>query len=90
MFTPSHLSFGQWRRNEDRSRDKRRDLSYWTDLAQLLERGDITSLFLADTYGQHDVYKDSAEPTIRTACQFPMADPSIVSTTMLFINTNFN
>jgi alkanesulfonate monooxygenase SsuD/methylene tetrahydromethanopterin reductase-like flavin-dependent oxidoreductase (luciferase family) len=81
MFTPSHLSFGQWRRKEDRSRDKRRDLSYWTDLAQLLERGDITSLFLADTYGQHDVYKDSAEPTIRTACQFPMADPSIVSAT---------
>jgi hypothetical protein len=79
MFTPSHLSFGQWRRPEDRSRDKRRDLTYWTDLAQILERGDITALFLADTYGQHDVYKGDAEPTLRTACQFPMGDPAVVS-----------
>ena len=79
MFTPSHLSFGQWRRPEDRSRDKRRDLTYWTDLAQILERGDITALFLADTYGQHDVFKGSAEPTLRTACQFPMGDPAVVS-----------
>lgn len=29
MFTPNHLSFGQWRRKEDRSSTKRRDLSYW-------------------------------------------------------------
>lgn len=83
MFTPSHLSFGQWRRPEDRSKNKRRDLTYWTDLAQTLERGDITALFLADTYGQHDVYKGSAEPTVRTACQYPMGDPSIVSISYL-------
>jgi alkanesulfonate monooxygenase SsuD/methylene tetrahydromethanopterin reductase-like flavin-dependent oxidoreductase (luciferase family) len=82
MFTPSHLSFGQWRRPRDRSKDKRRDLTYWTDLAQTLERGEITSLFLADTYGQHDVYKGSAEATLRTACQFPMGDPSIPVTAM--------
>ncbi|KAF2644629.1 putative dibenzothiophene desulfurization enzyme A, partial [Massarina eburnea CBS 473.64] len=82
MFTPSHLSFGQWRRPEDRSRDKRRDLTYWTDLAQILERGDITALFLADTYGQHDTFKGSAEPTIRTACQYPMGDPSVPVTAM--------
>jgi hypothetical protein len=82
MFTPSHLSFGQWRRKDDRSKDKRRDLTYWTDLAQLLERGDINTLFLADTYGQHDVYKGSAEPTVRTACQYPMGDPAVVSLTI--------
>lgn len=90
MFTPSHLSFGQWRRPGDRSKDKRRDLSYWTDLAKILERGDITALFLADTYGQHDVFKGSAEPTVRTACQFPMGDPSIPVTAMAAVTRNLS
>ncbi|KAI2605094.1 DszA family xenobiotic compound monooxygenase [Hypoxylon fragiforme] len=64
MFTVGHLSFGQWRNPKDRAKDKRRDLSYWTDLAKLLEKGGFT-------------YKGSAEPAIRTGSQFPMADPVI-------------
>ncbi|KAK1841703.1 pantothenate [Colletotrichum chrysophilum] len=78
MFTPSHLCFGQWRRPDDTASDKFSDLSYWTSLAQTLERGDINALILADTYGQHDIYKGSAEPTIRTCCQYPMGDPAVV------------
>ena len=88
MFTPSHLSFGQWRRPEDKSSTKRRDLSYWTNLAQILERGNITTLVIADTYGQHDVYKSSAEPTIRTSCQYPMGDPGAVSISSSLMNTS--
>lgn len=79
MFTPSHLSFGQWRRDDDRSKTKRRDLSYWTDLAKILERGDINALVIADTFGQHDVYKGGAETTLRLSVQYPMGDPAIVS-----------
>ena len=79
MFCPGHLSFGQWVRDGDRAKDKRRDLSYWTDLALILERGGFTSLFLADTYGQYDVYQGGADATIRGGAQFPMGDPSIVS-----------
>jgi FMN-dependent oxidoreductase (nitrilotriacetate monooxygenase family) len=90
MFTPSHLSFGQWRRPGDRAKDKRRDLTYWTDLAKILERGDITALFLADTFGQHDVYKGSAETTVRTACQYPMGDPSIPVTAMAAVTKNLS
>lgn len=78
MFTVGHLSFGQWRNPEDKSTTKRRDLSYWTNLAKLLEEGDINALFLADTFGQYDVYRGSAEPGIRTGAQFPMGDPAIV------------
>jgi hypothetical protein len=78
MFTVGHQSFGQWRRDGDRSADKRRDLSYWTDLAKLLERGDFNALFLADTYGVYDTYKGSAEPAVRAGAQFPMGDPVIV------------
>ncbi|KAH6652961.1 putative dibenzothiophene desulfurization enzyme A [Truncatella angustata] len=88
MFTTSHLSFGQWRRPEDKSSTKRRDLSYWTDLAQILERGGITALFLADTYGQHDTYKGSSEPTVRTACQYPMGDPVVPVTAMAAVTKN--
>lgn len=79
MFTVGHLSFGQWRNPEDKSATKRRDLSYWTNLAKLLEEGDINALFLADTLGQYDVYKGSARPGIRTGAQYPMGDPAIVS-----------
>ncbi|KAL2876603.1 hypothetical protein SGCOL_008181 [Colletotrichum sp. CLE4] len=82
MFSPSHLCFGQWRRGKDEVADKFGDLNYWTNLAQTLERGNINALILADTFGQHDVYKGSAEPTIRTSCQFPMGDPVIPVTAM--------
>lgn len=86
MFTVGHLSFGQWRNKEDKSATKRRDLSYWTNLAKLLEEGDINALFLADTYGQYDVYKGSAEPGVRAGAQFPMGDPAIVSSKLFVLN----
>lgn len=77
MFTVGHMSYGQWRNPRDRSATKRRDLSYWTDLAQLLERGDFNALFLADTYGWFDVYRGDAEACVRTGTQFPMGDPAV-------------
>ncbi|KPI39891.1 Dimethyl-sulfide monooxygenase [Cyphellophora attinorum] len=88
MFTVGHLSFGQWRAPGDRSATKRRDLTYWTDLARLLEKGDFNALFLADTYGQYDVYRGSAEPCIRTAAQFPMGDPAVPITAMAAVTKN--
>lgn len=88
MFTVGHLSFGQWRRPGDRSSDKRRDLTYWTDLARLLERGDINALFLADTYGQYDVYKKSSDTTITTGAQFPMGDPAVPISAMASVTKN--
>lgn len=78
MFTVGHLSFGQWKNPADRSATKRRDLSYWTNLAKILEKGDFNALFLADTYGLYDTYKGSAEPAIRNGAQYPMGDPAIV------------
>jgi hypothetical protein len=78
MFTVSHLSFGQWRNPKDRAKTKRRDISYWTDLARILEKGEFTALFLADTYGLYDTYKGSSETSLRYGVQVPMGDPSIV------------
>ena len=81
MFTPSHLAFGQWANPRDRSKDKRRDLTYWTDLAKILEKGSFVGYFLADTFGPYDVYKGGTETTFRTGAQWPMADPVIVGRT---------
>lgn len=78
MFTVGHLSHGQWKSPGDKSATKRRDLTYWTNLAMLLEEGDFNALFLADSYGFNETYKGSAEPAIREGCQFPMGDPSVV------------
>ncbi|KAL3425487.1 xenobiotic compound family [Phlyctema vagabunda] len=88
MFTVGHLSFGQWRNPDDKSATKRRDLSYWTDLAKLLEEGDINAIFLADTFGQYDVYKGTAEPAVRTAAQYPMGDPAIPISAMAAVTKN--
>lgn len=88
MFTVGHLSFGQWRRPGDRASDKRRDLTYWTDLARLLEQGDINALFIADTYGQYDVYKNSSDTTITTGAQFPMGDPAVPISAMASVTKN--
>ncbi|OAA68575.1 Nitrilotriacetate monooxygenase component A/pristinamycin IIA synthase subunit A [Niveomyces insectorum RCEF 264] len=88
MFATSHLSFGQWRRPEDRGKNKGHDLTYWTDLAKLLERGGVTSLFLADGYGVADTYGGSADVAIRTATQFPKGDPSVPISAMAAVTKN--
>lgn len=63
----------------DRSATKR-DLKYWIELAKLLERGNFNALFIADTFGGYDTYEGSLDNCIRRAAQWPMMDPSIVST----------
>lgn len=40
-------------------------LSYWTNLAQLLERGNINALFLADSTAGHAVHEGSMDECIR-------------------------
>ncbi|KAH7075402.1 DszA family xenobiotic compound monooxygenase [Paraphoma chrysanthemicola] len=90
MFTPSHLAFGQWANPRDRSKDKRRDLSYWTDLAKILEKGSFVGYFLADTFGPYDVLQGSTAPTFRTGAQWPMADPVIPISAMASVTKHLN
>ncbi|KAI0129471.1 xenobiotic compound monooxygenase, DszA family [Xylariales sp. AK1849] len=60
MYTPTHMNFGQWKNPADKGNTKR-DLSYWVELAQLLERGGFLSLFIADTYGGYDTYEGNLD-----------------------------
>ncbi len=73
-----HTCPGQWRNPEDRSSTKR-NLDYWIETAQILERGKFSSLFLADTVGGFETFKGSRSPAIKIGEEFPVTDPFIVS-----------
>jgi FMN-dependent oxidoreductase (nitrilotriacetate monooxygenase family) len=71
-----HQSPGLWARPEDQS-VRYKDLRYWTELAQLLERGKFDSLFIADVLGIYDTYQGSGDASIRRAMQIPVHDPVV-------------
>ncbi|EML1878475.1 LLM class flavin-dependent oxidoreductase [Acinetobacter baumannii] len=70
----AHQSPGLWRHPQDRSVEYK-DLEYWTDLAQILERGFFDGIFIADVLGIYDVYHQSAEHALTGAIQVPVNDP---------------
>lgn len=72
----------------DRSATKRK-LSYWTDLAKLLERGGFNALFLADTYGGYDTYEGKLDECIRRGAQWPVTDPTIVCFLLTILSVVF-
>lgn len=81
MNSPGHLSPGLWRHPEDIS-TRFNSLSFWVDLAQLLERGLFDGIFIADFYGHYDVFTGSAAPSFRDAVQIPRNDPLLLISAM--------
>ncbi|GAA4827929.1 LLM class flavin-dependent oxidoreductase [Garicola koreensis] len=76
-----HQSPGLWRHPEDRAREYN-TISYWTDLAQTLERGLFDGLFIADVLGPYDVFGDSPEAALRSGAQIPVQDPFLLVAAM--------
>jgi long-chain alkane monooxygenase len=72
-----HQSPGLWTHPDDRSADYRK-IEYWTELAQLLERGLFDSVFIADVMGIYDIYRGGPATAIRHAVQVPVNDPMLV------------
>ena len=60
-------------------------LAYWTELAQLLERGLFDSLFIADIFGVYDVYGGNADAAFRNAVEFPVNDPFLLVPAMAMV-----
>lgn len=87
MNTAGHLSPGLWRHPRDRSADYKR-LSYWTDLAQLLERGRIDGLFIADVLGIYDVFAGNSDAALASAAQVPVNDPLLLVSAMAAVTEN--
>ncbi len=76
-----HINHGLWTHPRDRS-TQYKTLSYWTDLAKLLERGLFDGLFLADIVGVYDVYGQSVDVTLRESVQLPVNDPLLLVSAM--------
>jgi FMN-dependent oxidoreductase (nitrilotriacetate monooxygenase family) len=75
------VNAGQWKREGDTTKDKDR-LPYWLWMAKLAEKGKISCIFLADTYGGHEVYTGSMAPVLRGGTQAGFLDPFIVASAM--------
>lgn len=77
----AHQSSGLWRHPDDQSH-RYKELGYWTELAQLLERGTFDGIFIADVLGTYDVYGGSNEAAIRHGAQVPVNDPILLVSAM--------
>jgi long-chain alkane monooxygenase len=84
MNCTGHMAPGLWRHPQDRS-DRYVDLTYWTELAQLLERGKFDGLFLADVLGPYDVYQGKPDAAIRQGIQTPVNDPLLLVSAMAHV-----
>src|ERR1700760_489573 len=69
-----HQSPGLWAHPRDRSWQYK-DLEYWVELAEILERGKFDSLFIADVLGVYDVYRSNLDAALRNSTQIPVNDP---------------
>jgi alkanesulfonate monooxygenase len=69
-----HQSPGLWKHPRDRSWQYK-DLNYWIDLAQKLEKGFFTAFFIADVIGYYDIYGGNARAAIKSGAQIPVNDP---------------
>ena len=71
-----HQCPGVWTHPADQSH-RYKDLRYWTELAQLLDRGGFDALFLADVLGTYDVYQGSRDAAVRAGAQVPVNEPTL-------------
>ncbi|MFT4562449.1 MAG: FMN-dependent oxidoreductase (nitrilotriacetate monooxygenase family) [Gammaproteobacteria bacterium] len=79
-----HHSKGQWKNPRDGSSLGYKDVNYWVDLAQTLERGNFDALFLADVHGTYNVFNGSRDAAVRHTVQFPSNDPTLVISAMAY------
>ncbi|MFF7708629.1 NtaA/DmoA family FMN-dependent monooxygenase [Pseudomonas sp. NPDC007930] len=82
-----HINHGLWTHPRDRSADYHR-LSYWTSLAQLLEKGLFDGLFLADILGVYDVYRGNVALPLQESIQLPVNDPMMLVSAMAGATTH--
>lgn len=77
----AHQSPGLWVHPEDQSY-RYKDIEYWVELAQLLEKGRFDGLFIADVIGIYDVYGNDKTTAVREATQVPVNDPILLVSAM--------
>ncbi|MCO5566221.1 hypothetical protein L7F22_019897 [Adiantum nelumboides] len=89
MGCSGHQSPGLFSLPEDKSVYHNK-LSYWTDLAKLLEKGKLDGVFLADVWGGYDVYQGKLDPALSSGSQFPVIDPLLTISGMAAVTKNLS
>ena len=82
-----HINHGLWTHPRDNS-TQYKSVEYWTELAQLLERGLFDGLFIADIVGVYDVYQQSVDVTLKESIQLPVNDPLLLVSAMAAVTKN--
>jgi FMN-dependent oxidoreductase (nitrilotriacetate monooxygenase family) len=82
-----HINHGLWTHPRDNS-TQYKTIEYWTELAQLLERGLFDGLFIADIVGVYDVYQHSVEVPLKESIQLPVNDPLLLVSAMVAVTKN--
>ncbi|MGF6091045.1 LLM class flavin-dependent oxidoreductase [Pseudomonas sp. 18173] len=82
-----HINHGLWTHPRDNS-TQYNTIEYWTDLAQLLERGLFDGLFIADIVGVYDVYQNSVDVPLKESIQLPVNDPLLLVSAMAAVTKN--
>ena len=82
-----HQSPGLWAHPRDRSWQYK-DLEYWVELAQLLERGKFDGLFIADVLGVYDVFRGDLDAALKHSTQIPVNDPLQLVPAMALVTKN--
>ena len=82
-----HINHGLWTHPRDTS-TQYTSISYWTDLARLLERGLFDGLFIADIVGTYDIYGKSLDVTLKESIQLPVNDPLLLVSAMAAVTHN--
>ncbi|NUH38765.1 NtaA/DmoA family FMN-dependent monooxygenase [Streptomyces samsunensis] len=72
-----YYAHGTWTHPRSR-REGFTDLAFWLERARQFEEGLFDAVFFADVLGVYDVYRQSADPAIRNAVDFPLLDPVTV------------
>ncbi|MBU5266945.1 LLM class flavin-dependent oxidoreductase [Virgibacillus proomii] len=74
--SPSPHSIGLWKHDKDLGR-KHNTLSYWTEVAKILEKGKFDALFIADVLGTYSTYENTHRAATKHAVQLPAHDPLV-------------
>jgi FMN-dependent oxidoreductase (nitrilotriacetate monooxygenase family) len=82
-------SQGLWA-HPDQNTYRYKELAYWTELAQLLERGFFDFLFLADSYGYPHLNGETPDVTFEQAVEIPNNDPMLLIPALAAATSDLN
>ncbi|MEO5920435.1 MAG: NtaA/DmoA family FMN-dependent monooxygenase [Pseudolysinimonas sp.] len=89
MACVSHITHGLWPLPGNQ-RHRFDEISYWLELAEILENGGFDGVFLADVVGAYDVFRGGPETALREGLQSPNLDPLLLIPAMAAVTERLN